>query len=147
MKNHPELEFFNGLSGELTIDLTIPPQQVGNLLNLEASADARVTKLKLESKVFNRDTKHFRDLTSQELDSIAFRRAEIRLRGASGEVVTHNAPNGRFFTVQQLLWAVEETERQTRDQTEWLGGVDVHHVFFEGIHPAKDGVWQICWGS
>ena len=31
--------------------------------------------------------------------------------------------------------------------SEWFGGVDVHHVFFEGIHLADDGVWDIYWGS
>jgi hypothetical protein len=29
----------------------------------------------------------------------------------------------------------------------WLGGVDVHHVFFEGIKLGDDGVWGTGWGS
>ena len=32
-------------------------------------------------------------------------------------------------------------------QSEWFDGVDVHHVFFEGIHQDSDGVWEIYWGS
>ena len=98
-------------------------------------------------KCFNRDTEEFRDLTPEEFDSLAFRESHIKLRGESGEVVSHNAPNGTFFTVQQLLQAVEETERQTRDQSEWLGGVDVHHCYFEGISLDDDGAWGIYWGS
>lgn len=150
--DHPELEFFNSLSGKLVIELTVPPVQVGNLLNQRAAPEAGIASLKLTAEVFNDETETFRPLTPEELDSVAFRGASIRLRSEDGEAVTHAAPNGQFFTVRQLLAAVEETERQTRDQSEWLGGVDVHHVFFEGIHQeeeedVEDDVWEIYWGS
>ena len=62
-------------------------------------------------------------------------------------VVSHNAPNGEFFTVRDLLHAVEETERQTRGQTQELGSSCWCHIFFEGIHLVADGVWDISWGS
>jgi len=35
----------------------------------------------------------------------------------------------------------------TRDSSKWFGGIDVHHVFFEGIHLDEDDVWAIHWGS
>ena len=148
--DHPELEFFNSLSGKLKIELTVPPERVGNLVNERATPEAGIVSLKLVVEIYNSDTDERRPLTPEELDSVAFRGASIRLRSEEGEAVSHAAPNGQFFTVRQLLAAVEETERQTRDQSEWLGGVDVHHVYFEGIHPDEDGeegVWQICWGS
>lgn len=131
---HPELEFFNSLSGKLDIELTTPPERVGDLLNERATPDAAIVSLKLTAEVFNEETETFRPLTPEELDSVAYRGASIRLRSEDGDPVAHAAPNGEFFTVRQLLQAVEETERQTRGQSEWLGGVDVHHVFFEGIH-------------
>lgn len=147
--DHPELEFFNSLSGKLEIELNVPPVQVGNLLNQRATPEAGIVSLKLTAEVFNDETETFRPLTPEELDSVAFRGASIRLRSEEGEAISHAAPNGQFFTVRQLLHAVEETERQTRDQSEWLGGVDVHHVFFEGIHQEdeEDDVWEIYWGS
>ena len=87
-------------------------------------------------------------MTPEELDSVAFRGDQIKLRGQSGEVVSHDAANGEFFTVRELLHAVEETERQTRDQSEWLGGVDVHHCMFRrNALRTDDGVWDIAWGS
>lgn len=152
MDDHPELEFFNGLSGKLEIELTVPPERVGNLLNERATPEAGIATLKLTAEVFNDEAETFRPLTSEELDSVAFRGASIRLRSEEGEAVSHAAPNGQFFTVRQLLAAVEETERQTRAQSEWLGGVDVHHVFFEGVHQgeeadAEDDAWEIWWGS
>lgn len=145
--SHPELEFFNGLAGKLQIELTVPPEKIGNLDNVRATPAARIKSLKLVAEVFNRDTKTFRDLTSAELQSVAFRASQINLRGEGGDAASHRAPNGEFFTVQDMLNAVAETERQTRDNSEWFDGVDVHHVFFEGIHQGADGVWEIYWGS
>lgn len=144
-----ELQFFNELSGELKVELTVPTQQIADLANVRATPEARVVRVKLHAQVFNSDTQEFRALTPTELDSVAFRAGCIRLRGESGQVVDHHAPNGTYFTVRQLLDAVEETERQTRDKSDWFDGVDVHHVFFEGIHPSEDedGVWDIYWGS
>jgi hypothetical protein len=147
MSSHPELEFFNSLSGKLEIELDVPAEQVGNLLNLRASPDAQLVRLELRAEVFNPDTEEFRPLTPEELDAVAFRGRSIQLRSEDGEAVSHDAPNGSFFTVRELLRAVEETERRTRARSEWLGGIDVHHVFFEGIHPGDDGVWDIYWGS
>lgn len=145
--SQPELDFFNSLSGRLEIELTQAPQRIGSLDNVRATPDAKVKSLRLIAKVFNSDSKTFRDLTREELQSIAFRGSEITLRAEGGGTVNHRAPNGEFFTVQQLLDAVAETERQSRGQSEWFDGVDVHHVFFEGIHQDDDGVWEIDWGS
>jgi hypothetical protein len=145
--SYPELEFFNSLSGMLEIELTVPAEPIGNLSNLRASPEAHIASLKLRAEVFNPETKEFRPLTQSELDAVAFRGSSIRLRSEGGEVVSHDAPNGAFFTVRELLQAVEETERRTRAQSEWLGGVDVHHVFFEGIHHDQGDIWEIYWGS
>jgi hypothetical protein len=144
---HPELEFFNDLSGVLRIELDTPARTVGKLQNLEASPTAAITHLTLEASVYEEDADDSRPLTFDELDRIGFGAATIRLRGEGGPIVEHHAPNGSAFTVRELLRAVEQTERQTRGQTEWLGGVDVHHIYFEGIHPDGDGVCVIRWGS
>jgi hypothetical protein len=144
---HPELQFFNSLSGKLKIELTAPPERIGNLDNVRAAPDAKIKSLNFAVEVFNRETETARQLTSEELQSVAFRDSRITLRGEGGGTVAHQAPNGKFFTVQDLLKAVEDTERQTRDQSEWFDGVDVHHVYFEGIHLGEGNVWEIYWGS
>ena len=142
------LEFLNGLSGVLKITLSEPAQPVSGMMNLQASPEATLVSLEFPTpRVFLRDTKEFRPLIEEELDRIVFEQPTIYLRGDSGSEVAHEAPNGRTFTVRDLIRAVEETERQTRGETVWLGGVDVHHIFFEGIHPGEDGVWEIYWGS
>ena len=143
-----DLEFFNSVSGELQIELSVPAQPASpTLLNLLAAPEARVVNLKLTPGVYDESNNEFRDLTPHEFNSIAFRGSEIRLRNYSGRIVAHKAPNGALFSVRELLLAVEETERQTRDSTELLGGVDVHHVYFGGIEEADDGVWDIIWDS
>lgn len=142
-----DLQFFNNLSGTLEIELSVPAEPMANLLNLKASPEARIVSLKLRAQVFDKITEKSRDLTPDELNSIAFRGAQIKLRSESDDVVSHKAPNGKFFTVRDLLFAVEQTERRTRNDTEWLGGVDVHHCFFEGIEENDDGIWDIYWGS
>ena len=143
-------KFFNGLSGKLEIELSEPAEKIGRLDNERAPADAVIRSLRLVPEIFENDG--FRDLTDEELNRTVFEAPAIRLRGEADHpdaVIEHAAPDGRGFTVRQLLAAVEETERQTRGRSEWFDGVDVHHVFFEGLRPADadDGSWQILWGS
>ena len=144
---HPELEFFNSLSGSLSIELSVAPETIGNTANLQATPDAKIESLRWEVQIFNRDTREFRTITSEELQSVAFRESEITLKGMEGSTVTHRASNGEYFTVKELIKAVEATEQQTRGNSEWFDGVDVHHIYFEGIHPCDNGVWEIYWGS
>lgn len=145
--DHSELVFFNSLSGRLEIELTTPTDRVGSLDNTRANPGTEIISIKLVAEVFNHDSETFRDPTNEELQSIAFRANNIRLRGEGGEVVVHHAANGEFFTVQELLDAVVETEKQSRGRSDWLGGLDAHHVYFEGIRRDDDGVWDIHWGS
>lgn len=143
---HPELDFFNTISGQLEIELTEPTQNIGTLLNQRATPEARIKSLRLVPEIFVEDSGSFRELTSEELHSVAFNGSEITLVNDAEQPVTHKAPNGKSFSVSDLLKAVEETERQTRGNTEWFGGIDVNHVYFEGID-FDDGVGMICWGS
>jgi len=141
------LEFFNALSGTLEIELSEPAQPVGGLENVAASPEAKMVSARLNVEVYEEGLEEGRPLTEAELGMVVIEESPIHLRGESGGVIAHRAPDGTKFTVRDLLRAVEETERQTRESTEWLGGVDVHHCFFEGIHQGGDGVWEIVWGS
>src|SRR6187402_1185836 len=110
---HPELEFFNNLSGKLSVELTEAPERLApHLSNVKASPTARVLSVQLAAEVF--DAGELRPLTEAELASVAFDSPHIRLRGESGEAVAHDAPNGKHFTVKELVAAIEETERRMR---------------------------------
>ena len=145
--SHPELDFFNEVSGTLKIELSEPAEKIGELDNEKAPPQATIVSVKLDAEYWEEDTGDFRPLTPEELVSIAYIGDSIVLAGEAEIAVTHQAPNGKHFTVSDLIKAVEETERQTRGQSEWFDGVDVHHVFFEGLEPNSDGSWQIIWGS
>jgi hypothetical protein len=142
------LEFFNRLSGRLTIELTEPPQQAApHLMNLVAAPTARIAHVAMSFEVWEGD-ENFRELTEEEWQRPILREPSIKMRSVDTDeiVIDHAAPNGKWFTVRDLANAIARTERESREHGEWLGGVDVHHVFFEGIE-LEDGVWTICWGS
>lgn len=145
--NRENLKFFNSLSGRLEIQLSQPAQAVAGLSNLVATPEAKVTDLRLTLQVFLYEEKTFRALTEAELNLPVLQLPEISLCTESGEIVTLPAPDGQTFTVQDLQRAIETSERQTRDQSEWLGGVDVHHAYFEGLHEDEPGIWEVYWGS
>ncbi len=138
------LSFFNDLSGQLEIVLTEPPVRISEALaNEKAVPTARIKELHLNASVFEQG--EFRALTEGELNTVVFHKRELSLQG-HGDAVRHVAPNGEFFTVRDLLKAIEDTERLTRAQSKWFEGIDVHHVYLEGIRN-KDDVWHIDWGS
>lgn len=141
------LEFFNGLSGTLRIELTEPAQQAApHLMNLVAPATARIKSVAMELHVYEEEDD--RELTDEEWNRVVIRAPRIGMRSVDTDeiVIDHDAPDGATFTVRNLADAIAKTERESREHGEWLGGVDVHHVFFEGIE-LEDGVWTICWGS
>ncbi len=90
----------------------------------------------------------FRPLTEEELDRVVFKTKKISLSDYGSGVIVHwDTPNQRGFTVRDLAKVIAETEVLTRGSAQWLGGVDVHHIFFEGMALGKDGVWRVGWGS
>jgi hypothetical protein len=134
-----------GVGGRLLIELGEPTELITErLLNRKATPSATIKSVRLQADVFENDD--FRQLRADELSSVVFVAPDIEMRGL-GATVRHAAPNGIHFTVRDLLAAVEETERLTRHESVWFGGVDAHHIFFQGIHLAEDGVWEISWGS
>ncbi|MFE3752893.1 hypothetical protein ACFXO9_01160 [Nocardia tengchongensis] len=139
------LEFFNGLSGALSIELSEPTVDIAaNLSNKRANSTAEIKALSFTPQVFQDNS--FRDLTADELDRVVLESTVLNLQG-EGEPVAHRAPNDKWFTVRDLVAAIAETERRTRPQSQWFGGIDVHHVFFEGLDQQEDGTWRIFWGS
>lgn len=141
------LYFFNHLSGKLKIELTEPAQQAApNLLNLVAPKTARIVRVDFELEVFEDDES--RPLTEAEWSRVVLRTPHIKMGSLDTPetVLDIEAPNGKEFTVRDLQQAIARTEHVSREDGEWMGGVDVHHVYFEGIELEND-VWSICWGS
>lgn len=143
---YSELGFFSSLSGTLEIELSEPARPVSDkLANLAAPPGAKIKSLRLVLGVLDGDVQ--RKLTDAELDSVALRESHVVLRGESGKELEYDAPNGEYFTVRDLIHAIEQTESVVRAESKWLGGVDVHHVYFEGLEMNEPGHFEIQWGS
>jgi hypothetical protein len=150
----PGFNLFNRLSGTISIEMSEPPHRMGQLWNMQSPPTATLKDVTWPNpSIYEKDNYDdpFRPLTSEELDLVVLETPSIRVNSFAclkrTRNVEHKAPNGKYFTIRDMLGVVVETERQTRGDTDWFGGIDVHHVFFEGIKLRDDGVWIIGWGS
>lgn len=137
------LKFFNSLGGPLNIEINQEPRTHGMMEF--APENALISKIEWEPYTYGEED--VQELTAEQLSVVVFPEPTITLCGEAGIPTTHYAPNGKYFTVRDMIAAVIATEAQTRGQTEWFGGIDLHHVFFEGIYRNGDGGWRIAWGS
>lgn len=141
-------QFRTVIGGELHIELTKAPSARACMpkYTVFAEPDAKIKKVRLEAYRYDEDYERI-SLTRKELSVPIIRRKRITLIGEAGIPIKHEAPNGEYFTVGNVLKAVEKTERLTRKDAEWFGGIDCHHIYFEGIRPKGRGVYTISWGS
>lgn len=140
----------NKYSIVLGIELNEKKRKVGqNLYNEKASATAKIKKMWLDVEVYEENDQYphkdlFRDPTKTEWNEIVYDKPEIVLKDWRGNVVMkHRAKNGKNFTLRDMKNAILKTERKSRPKSEWLGGIDCHHIFLDGI--GEDG--SIHWGS
>ena len=146
MPSEPQI-LLEHVSGTLTVEVSAAPMRLAKKpANRAARPEAEVVALRFEASIF--ENGEFRSLTEPELEEIAFAEQAIRLRsGRTTVVIRFDAPNKKHFTVRDLIAAIEVTEQATRPSSDWFGGVDIHHVFFEGIAVGRDGIGSILWGS
>ena len=128
-------EFNDIYSGSiLEIELSKKRKKISkNLLNEKAPPDALIKNLTLVPI----------ELPSKE---VVLKCKTLKIRGRSGEIIEHKC---NHFTAADLIKAIEKTECLTRSDTEWFGGIDVHHIYFEGLHkdPSNPDVYDVYWGS
>ncbi len=101
----------------------------------------------------------FVELTDELMKQTAVYCDEIRLQDDETEVEmtfrTQNANGG--FTLAELLDSILAFETVNRPATDWLGGIDNHHVAFEGLTQLRGAssssdvpdvpTFSINWGS
>ena len=51
-----------------------------------------------------------------------------------------------FFTIAEVVQKICEFETIDRPKSKWFGGIDAHHVFYEGMSKGEKG-YSICYGS
>ena len=141
MPNAINLEKLEHLHFTLGFEMDKPSQQIGSLLNHCEDTDAtllNISRTEIERWVND----HMETLTPKELDEIVFT-GPITFTNK----VTKTFKNDKgYFTVRELVDNIVEFEKEDRLASDWFGGVDTHHRFFEGIYKDKDA-YRICWGS
>ena len=145
--SEPEMFGVEMLSAVLDIETSMPPVQHGDLLNEFQYKDAEI----ISSKMFwpNQFTQDdLVPLSEEDMDKCAFFKKSLTLTSAYGGDYeqTFNAPNKKWFSVRDFFVAVAEMEGNARKHSDWFGGIDTHHVYFEGT-TKKGKKLVINWGS
>ena len=92
-------------------------------------------------------------VTEKELDTICYKGKEITLIEQKsdyhkGYMESFHTKN-KGFTVKDMFNIIVEFEKKARPLSIWFGGIDAHHVYFEGLTQVSDkkNTFTICWGS
>ena len=91
-----------------------------------------------------------RELSDDELQSPGFHGSPMQLRADRDAEVTEKSYHSdkEYFTIQEVIANIVDFEMARRPKTNWFGGLDAHHVYFEGMFPSADGAsFNIWWGS
>jgi hypothetical protein len=118
-----------------------------HLIMTRASRIGAVTIDKASVNVYDNDAGTFTPLTQAQLEQVAYDQPAITFTSETKPSFTKQAPAGKTsFTVGDILDAIAAFEQYDRPSTDWFGGPDCHHVFFEGMEASSEG-WYIAWGS
>jgi hypothetical protein len=146
---------FNKLSFTLEVEVSEEAPRPG-MYNAYAAPGATMMGIGISDPyIYSRDDAdeeqegELGDITSDDLASIALMKPSITFYDdQTNYEATFQAPAGQgYFTVSDLLNTLVAWEQQNRPRTEWFGGMDIHHVFFEGIEPNAQGKFYVAWGS
>lgn len=133
---------FNDISFRLEITTDKQPQ---NELEPILDDDTEVLDVRVMD-IFEWVDYERRFASRPDLTRIGFNNQSIILKNTHYEKI-YGAPNGSFFTFQHLINAIEDFSRQSRQQSNYMGGPDIYHVIFEGLYHNDDGSYSINWGA
>uniref|UniRef100_A0A914Q449 Uncharacterized protein n=1 Tax=Panagrolaimus davidi TaxID=227884 RepID=A0A914Q449_9BILA len=126
------------LSFVISVDVDGEVKRAGQLYNLIVEPGAKI-----------RDITH--DVTSKEIvykeDSITFCKAGRMILDGTNENFEKSYALDHPLTAKELADLICDFEKEARVKFNWLGGVDVHHVFFEGLQQLGPKKYRIYWGS
>ena len=156
-RSHGPTPLLRSLNFVVHVETTNTSPQQGMLLNRFEEPDSEIVSLHAGPiERFDRALNEHIELTRRELQQPGFIGSELPLESIwktrDGRTVaetrrTFKTQKG-FFTVSEVVKAVEKFERVDRPKSQWFGGIDCHHVFFEGLRPnAEKNAFCVCWGS
>lgn len=133
----------------LSIELDIPPAPMSRfLLNLQADKEAKLLDIKAKhiARWDNELEDHIEYSEEQQNTLVIYDKDTIEFEVRDGSKKTYRFPSNRV-TIKQFVDAIVDFEKFQRPKYEWFGGIDCHHIFYEGLFPTKDGAYSISWGS
>ena len=150
-------KLMSGINFVLCIDTTHTAPQQGMLMNRFEKPKSKIKNIAhSEIERYDKKKQEMVRLTDEELSLPAFKGKTITLKSVwvndKQKVVnepkrTYENTKG-FFSIKEMVKIVVQFEKLDRPKTKWFGGIDCHHVFFEGFRKNKDNkTYGIHWGS
>ena len=141
----------------LHIETTNTSPQRGMLVNRFEEPGSVITSLRAGPiEKYDRDMNEMFELSADEKEKPGYIGETLTLESVwqtrDGRIVdttrrVYKNTKG-FFTVAEVVAHIADFERIDRPKSKWFGGVDCHHVFFEGLCPNLAGdAFCIRWGS
>ena len=147
----------NDICFTLNIRTTKTAPQRGMLLNRFEEPDSLIKKIThSEITRYNRRIQEHIPLTDRELNAVGFVGKQFTLHNTwkndNDELVAETklsfTSKKGYFTIKEVVQHIVKFEEVDRPKTCWFGGVDCHHIFYEGMHLNRDKAgYGISWGS
>lgn len=130
---------------DMVLKINIPTYKVGKLENKFVKSDIQINKKDITATPFSKfEDDDMVKLTPKDLNQKVYNYNTIIL--SSFDVKTTHKKQGGF-TIKDLWSAILNHERVARLESNWFGGIDAHHIYFEGLNLQKEGYYTIFWGS
>ena len=148
----------NKLCFTLDIKTTNTSPQHGKLLNRFEEPDSQIKNINVSQiTYYNKQVDDHVPYTKAELkampgytaDTMTFESVwrDINTNEITATTTKTFKKNGGF-SCWDVIQNIVKFEKLDRPKTKWFGGVDCHHIFYEGIHFNKDKkTLGISWGS
>ena len=119
------------------------------LLNRFESSDAELTNIShTEIDRFDKTLGTTEFLTLDELRKPGCVGQLLRLANEQSGTTADSKNTNGYFSIDEMVNNIVEFEKKGCRTYTWFGGVDAHHVFYEGISLCRDGSsYNISLGS
>ena len=129
-----------------------PLEEMQNLqftLHIETKNSQMISLKAAQPWEYDEQLDKFIELTPEYLNQPGFVGNTLNLQSWKGTTQQTYCNDKGFFTMAEVIDKIETFERFDRvdPKMEWFGGIDCHHIYFEGLHLIGDDAYCIYWGS